>query len=235
MTEIGDRAVAIVQRAAGNTVSPAVAALMTAAGVVTGHPDLAAWAVPVSALVGSATEESVALVRRMWIAEGVEDFADAVESETGKPIEELLAEESVTRKARQLLGEAVVSAATTADEWKVRMLARAFVIGATDGTKVDEMRFLVRLLEDFEGADARCLAAVFNKGKPGTSFIASDINKRDEGLGLVTPFILRKFEEAGLIRVVKSSAQRASDQDSYALTQSGRCCALMLTRLDGEA
>jgi hypothetical protein len=181
--------------------------------------------------VGSATEESVALVRRLWITEGVEDFADAVESETGKPIEELLTEEGVTRKARQLLGEAVASAATTADEWKVRMLARAFVIGATDGTKVDEMRVLVRLLQDFEGVDARCLAAAFNKSEGGTSFTASDLNKRDGGLGLVTPFILRKFQDAGLINVLKGGA---GSQESYVLTHSGRCCALMLTRIDGE-
>nr|BFE71763.1 hypothetical protein GCM10020092_050640 [Actinoplanes digitatis] len=234
MSEIGDRAAAIVQRAASNTVSPAVAALMTAAGVVTGHLELAAWAVPVSALAGSATEESVALVRRLWVTEGVEDFADAVEAETGKPIEDLLAEEGVTRKARQLLGEAVASAATTADEWKVRTLARAFVVGATDGTKVDEMRILVRLLEDFEGADARFLAAAFNGGEGGSSFTASDLNKRDEGLGLSTPFILQKLRGIQLIELVKSGANRSDRQETFGLTHSGRCCALMLMHIDGH-
>jgi hypothetical protein len=208
---------------------------MTTAAVVTGHPDLALWAVPVSALAGSVTEESLALVRRLWVAEGVEDFANAVEDETGRPIEDLLAEEGVTRKARQLLGEAVTSAGTTADEWRVRTLARAFIVGATDGAKVDEMRLLVRLLEDFEGVDARCLAAAFNGGGDGSSsFTASDLNKRDEGLGLSTPFTLRKFQDRGFVGRPTTGMPRVDGQETFGLTHRGRCLALMLTHVDRQ-
>lgn len=199
MGEALDRAVAIVQRAAGNTVAPGVAALMTAAAAVTGNPSLAIWAVPASALAGSATEEAVAFVRGLWAAEGVQRFAEAVEEDSGSTAHELLEREGVGRKGRQLLGEAVEASSATSDDWKVRVLARAFIVGAKDHTKIDEMRLLVKLVDDLEGVDARCLAAAVRCKE---IFRARELLEFDRQLEAVAAIILSKLARLGFLDVV---------------------------------
>ncbi|WP_117214637.1 hypothetical protein [Allorhizocola rhizosphaerae] len=199
MGEAIDRAAAIVQRAAGNTVAPGVAALMTAAAAVTGNPSLAIWAVPVSALAGSATEEAVAFVKGLWAAEGVQRFAEAVEEDSGSTAPELLEREGVGRKGRHLLGEAVEASSTTSDDWKVRVLARAFIVGAKDHTKIDEMRLLVKLVDDLEGVDARCLAAAVRCKEV---FLTRELLEFDRQLEAVAAILLSKLVRLGFLDVV---------------------------------
>jgi hypothetical protein len=112
MGEIGRRTAGVVGRAAGNTVGPAVTALMTAAGAVLGHPDLAAAAVPGGAIAGAMTEEGVALITRIWQdkSERVATFADTGEQETGRPVEELIAEAADDPRRAELLARAVEAA-----------------------------------------------------------------------------------------------------------------------------
>ncbi|MFI6079291.1 hypothetical protein ACIA5C_48105 [Actinoplanes sp. NPDC051343] len=248
MGEIQDRAVAIVQRAAGNTVAPAVAALLTVAAAVLKRPELGAVAVPASALAGSVVEESVSLVYRLWAAEGAQQFKEAVESESGTTVDELAAGAHSTRKTRQLLGEAVGASTATGDEWKIRVLARAFVVGAKDGSRADEMRMLIALLEDFEGVDARCLAAAT---KAGEQFRVENIAKRDRGIAHVAPILVRKLIKLEFIEAVDRSQQHLSDRErnelhnaeqtrskplprlptSYSLTEIGATVARLLGRI----
>ncbi|MBQ1030273.1 hypothetical protein KBX26_09705 [Micromonospora sp. C97] len=210
MGEAQDRAVAIVQRAAGNTVAPAVAALLTVAAAVLNRPELGVAAVPASALAGSVVEESVSLVYRLWAAEGAQRFSEAVESESGSTVDDLAAGEQSDRKTRQLLGEAVGASTTTADEWKIRVLARAFVVGAKDKSRADEMRMLIALLEDFEGVDARCLSVI---NKAPEQFRVEDIAKRDRGIAHVAPILVQKLAKLTFIEAVPRSQQHLSGEE----------------------
>ncbi|MCG5454827.1 hypothetical protein PSH03_003991 [Micromonospora sp. PSH03] len=210
MGEAQDRAVAIVQRAAGNTVAPAVAALLTVAAAVLQRPELGVAAVPASALAGSMVEESVSLVYRLWAAEGVQQFTDAVESESGSTVDDLAAGEQSDRKTRQLLGEAVGASTATADEWKIRVLARAFILGAKDGSRADEMRILISLLEDFEGVDARCLSVATTEAE---QFRVKDIANRDIGIAHVAQILVQKLVKMNFVEAVERSQQHLSGEE----------------------
>jgi hypothetical protein len=172
---------------------------MTTAAIATGNGDLAVWALPAGSMAGPLTEEGVLLVHRAWgdRAERVQEFADAVAAEAGKPIDEVLDEVSGDRKGRQLLGEAVAASVDAVDEWKIRMLAKAFVRGAQDGAVVDEMRMLIDVLRPVEVAEVRFLA-VFGKGR--NLLRLDDVEKADPGLAPVALPLATRLTALNLLR-----------------------------------
>jgi hypothetical protein len=208
-----ERAAGIVARTFGNTVSPVVSALMAAAAIATGDPMIGGWAIPAGALAGVLAEEAVVTARRAWAAEGVQQFAEEVEAETGEPVEETLVGLRADRAARRLMGEAVAAAADAADEWKIRVLARAFVAGARDGSRVDEMRMLITALHGVETVDARVLALVSRTFTTWEELVAGD-PAVEPMLGIV----LHRLSQAGLV-----VADRSEDDLSpyWELTEMG--------------
>src|SRR4051794_15132394 len=129
-----ERATGVVARTVGNTVSPVTAALLASAGIALSSPALATWAIPASALAGALTEEGITLIQRAWQdrSDRVQEFADIVTERVGMPVDEFLVQESVGRRARLLLSDAVAATTETHDEWKIETLAEAFVRGAQD-------------------------------------------------------------------------------------------------------
>jgi hypothetical protein len=159
---VGETGNRIVAKTAADVANPAVTALMAAAAVVLGHPELAIAAVPGGALAGALTEEGVAVVQRAWQSksERVNRFAASASAAAHQPIEDLMAEASEDDRARDLMARTVDSAADTSDTWKIDTLAKAFVRGAKDPAEIDEMLILVDYLRELEVPHARTLAVL---------------------------------------------------------------------------
>ncbi len=225
-----DRATGIVARTFGNTISPVVTALMTAAAVATGDPALGGWAIPAGAFAGVLAEEVATTARRAWAAEGVQQFAEAVEAETGDPVEETLVGLSGDRRSRRLLGQAVGAAADAVDKWKIRILARAFVTGARDGARVDEMRMLIEVLAEMDTVDARVLGMLHDGCN--TPEAASG---RDPGLAPVVDIVLYRLQTADLADPGLDDFEPGFDGPFWELTSLGAAVASLLANLDTDA
>lgn len=221
MSNASERATNILARAAGNTVSPAVSAMLAVAGVVTGDAQLTALAVPISAIAGSLTEEAVQQIRRLWLSDGVQAFHDQVVEEAGVPVEDLMAD--AARKPVQLLGEAVAAAAHTTDDWNIQVLARALVRGARDEARVDEMRILVSTLSDLEIPDVRVLAVISRYPARTGGASLDTIAKRDPGVAKVAGILCRRLEARGFIE---------RDAKGWTLTYFGRNCVNLLQEIE---
>lgn len=222
-------------RAAGNTVSPAVAALMTAAGVATGHPELAAWAVPAAALAGSLTEEGVALVRQSWADRGerVRRFAETAADEAGHPIDELLAEATRYPAKLELLVQAVEGASRALHEAKVDALARIAARGVADGTKVDEMLVMMDVVRQLELPHLQILVTL--SGPPSGPYSMDGYVWRGRLLferipGIRTAFmgLVAKLQSLALVTVRGDPEKRGVAGVAAELTPFGRECARFL-------
>lgn len=178
------RAIAVTSRAAGNTVSPAIAALFTLAGVATGQPVMAVAAVLAGALAGSLTEEAVGLVASVWRdrQERIQDFARAAEDEADRSIEDLLAEAMKDAKVRELLARSVETAARSLDDWKIDLLAATFVGGLRDDALVDDVLLLVEAIRQLETPHMRVLTVLAKERPlaiaPPTADVASRLECR---------------------------------------------------------
>lgn len=160
MTEASDRFSNIVARAAGNTVGPAVATVLTFAGAVTSNPELTIASVPIGALVGSGAEELIHKLRGVWVEHRVRRFVDEVADQSDQPIDDVFDTAFADQHLGRLMADAVKAAASAEHDVKIRMLAAAFVRGASDPARVDEMQLLVEWLRDLEVRDIRLLAAL---------------------------------------------------------------------------
>lgn len=208
----------VVARIFGNVANPVVTAVMMAAAATTGDPTFAALSIPAGATAGVLAEKAVANLRNAWRAEGVEGFVEEVEAQSGVPMTETL-EGLTDRPARKLLGEAAAVAADSVDEWRVRMLARAFLAGASDGSRVDEMRMLVGILAGLDTVDARMLALVQVGGH-------IRLAESDPELLRVGEIVLHRLVRAGLVK------ERSTDGFRQ-MSDLGRNVCDLLGNLDG--
>ncbi len=170
MGEVTRRVSAIVSRASGNTVGPAVAALCSMAGVAFGEPALTAAAVPVGAVAGSLTEEAVSAVSLLWQQrhDRIQRFADEAETSSGTRIDQLLIEATADPRTLEMLARSVEAAARSLDDEKVDLLARIFVSGTRDQAKVDEAIILIEALRQLEAPHLRLLTVL---SKPGPHLV----------------------------------------------------------------
>jgi hypothetical protein len=236
--ELAQRASAIAARTAGNIVSPAVTALMQAAAIATGHGELLTFAGPVGAFAGSLTEEGVYLVREAWTdrARRVEAFAEAVSEEAGVPIDEtpLLAVEN--RSARRLLGITVENATEAESEWRVRMLAKAFVHGVKDPAKVDTMAYLIRVLKPLDVPHVRLLAVVADAERNNEGHPLPAIGRRGvqlkEALHSRDRNLLPVLEILRLDLLTSAVIAENVNNGGYNLTDLGAFCTEALLSLD---
>jgi len=191
--ELADRVERVLAATAGDIVNPAVAALMTAAALTSGDPGLAIWAVPAGAAAGALTSEGALLVRRAWSHRSarVDRFAQAAAGEAGITVEELASVGAASDESRRLLGVTVQAATAANDEWKIRTLARAFVRGAADPARVDEMVMLVDLVRKLDVADVRLMATI---AVPDEGRTFAEIISTDPGLDRVAVPVLRKLK-----------------------------------------
>lgn len=229
-----ERVVGIVANAAGNYVNPAVTGLLSLAAAVTGRAELLALAVPAGAVAGAVTEDLVANARRIWVGDGIGQFADAVESAAGMPIDELT-KTVADRGVLVLLAESV-AAATEAphDEWKLGALARAFVTGFRDPARVDEQRLLVETLRDVEAADVRLLAAVYrleraNQGISNPRMVnEGNLKTEDSGLRDVVPLLAARLVKGGLLAAEPDPLSAWPRDQQWRLTGLGWRCSELL-------
>ena len=191
MSELAERAARIVAGGASGVVIAAVTGLMAAAGVVTNNSEWIALGVPAGAFPGAATEEGLLAVRRIPAAEGVLDFVDAVERETGEQIEEFW------RKPQDGSAVGRVRGHRRRDDRRVDRfgLAKAFVAGATDPAKVDPMLDLVRILPGVEGKHARVMAVL---AKPPHGPTVDEVAVADPGLDHTVAILAQDLERLGL-------------------------------------
>jgi hypothetical protein len=210
MSDIAARTANVITSTAGNTIAPAVTALLTAAGATFGHPEVAVVAVPVGALAAGLTEEGIALVRATWNDKvgRISRFADTVSDESGSPIEDVIRRATVADpRVRELLARAVETSASSLDEQKVDMLARAFVRGAEDGAVVDEMLWLVELLRKIEVAHVRALRVLFQETEtPFWGVPVRDLSKYDAGLAASVYTLAEDLRRNGLAHLRNSAA-----------------------------
>jgi hypothetical protein len=230
VSELANRVERVLAATAGDIVSPTVAGLMAAAALTTGDAALAVWALPAGAFAGALTAEGATLVRRAWSDRGdrVRRFAEAAAKEAGIPVDAvptLAADETV----RQLLGVTVQAASEAHGEWKLQMLAKAFVRGAEDPAKVDEIVLLVDVLKDVEVADVRMLAAIHRQTilatpEPRSQATTRAIVREDPGLDGVALPIGRRLHRFDLIR-------DPGEGPTWSLTLLGTYCVGRLQRL----
>lgn len=248
MGELAQRLTGVTARAAGNTVSPAVAAIMTAAGVALGKPELAAWAVPTSALVGSLTEEGVQLVRQVWVdkARRVEHFADVAAEESGADVADLLEAAAGDEKLRELLARTVDVVTSTIDGWKIEMLAKVFANGASDGARVNDLLLLTEYVRELEAPHARLLSTVYRLDHPnartGDALVTDrDVVRIDPALRSSLLIVAIRLEKLGLVDVVPVAELKVMDfpllsrpERAWRWTTLGRFCADRLVELGAE-
>jgi hypothetical protein len=199
----------ITAKTAGNTVGPAVTAMMTAFGVAHGVPDAAVAAVPTGAFAGAVTEQGVSLIRRLWNDRfaRVVRFSETVAAISGSVIEEILQEAQADPEKLELLADAVAAAARSRDASKIDLLARIFVSGLRDDAKVDESVVLIAALSQLEAVHIRVLAVVaqFNPFAKWTANLFKGALNRDKiakQLPELTPILdglLAKLQAVGLV------------------------------------
>jgi hypothetical protein len=181
---------------------------MVAAAVTTRNPQFAEWSIPAGALAGTLSEEAFNTARRAWATEGIGLFAEAIEDEAGISVEDWLTTATPDRKTRLLLGEAVDMASMTADEWRIRTLARAFVVGAGDGSKVDPMRMLVRYVADLDAVDVRMLRALSPEARTVEFLCAVDSQLRPVAEILLRRLLTVEFAERDAVAEQREAASR---------------------------
>jgi hypothetical protein len=209
MGELADRASAVAGRAAGNTVGPAVTALMTAVGVATGQLDLAIWAVPAGATAGSLTEEGVALVRRAWQdkADRMDRFARSAAEDAGTSVEELIEAALADPRLRALLNRTATAAATALDDEKVDILARAFARAVDDPAQVDELLVLTNIVRDLDVPHIRVMSLLLT-AKDGAlkgfrdSLTTEELADRQFRIGIAASFLVFELSRMGFLQEV---------------------------------
>jgi hypothetical protein len=235
VSEIAKRAAAnVVASTAGGTVGPVVTALMVTAAAVTGKPELIALSVPTGAFADAMTEQGILLATKtlQTPAEQVERFANAVADESGQDTEDFISDHVDTPAKRQLLGHAVDAATSARSDWKIRILARAFVEGAKDGDLVDETEMFIRATRTIEPAHARFLAAASTLFG-GTRMYAQthEVLKVDPGIGPAGAMLWRHLRDVGLVDEMDTSATTGHRGNGFRVTDLGYAVGEWLTKL----
>ncbi|NMO57524.1 hypothetical protein HH310_40955 [Actinoplanes sp. TBRC 11911] len=130
-----------------------------------------AEATTVGAFGGSLAEEGIALITS-WRARrlrNVEQFGLAVDQATSAALDDLLKNVSGDPTALELLAQTVEAAARSLDDWKIDLLARAFVDGLSSNETVDVSGVAIDVVRQLEvlhlHALARLPSVVYEPGK----------------------------------------------------------------------
>ncbi|WP_410812808.1 hypothetical protein [Micromonospora sp. 067-2] len=239
MGELVNRAEDVVAKTAGGTAGSVVAALLVAAAAATNSPDLAAWSVPAGAATGAIAEQGSRVIaeRIRNAAERITRFVDAVTDEAGQPMEDFIDEHMVDANSREFLGRVVDAATAARSDWKVRVLARAFVRGAKDGDRIDETEMFVAAIRDLEPPHARFLAAAERlfRDSPGRFAATVDLlQDLDKGLGPSAALLWRHLRDRGLmVEMEPATGNRGADH--FRLTDLGWAVAEWLRELGAPA
>lgn len=203
MTEVDRRADNVIASTLGDTINPFTLALLTSAAVATGHPELAPFTIPVAALAGSLGEHGYVLVKETVRdrASRVERWLDDVAATAGQPAEEFIEGAVRDDAQREFLGRIIEAAAGTHAAWKIKLLARAFVQGAKDGSQIDETLLLVSLVSQLETSHARLLSATHRSPKQGAYRTEEHVTSYDPGLKPAMPMLRRTLVSLDLIHL----------------------------------
>jgi hypothetical protein len=228
MGEIPKRASAVAASTVGDTINPLVTGLMAAAAIVVHRPELAWISVPAGAFAGALGEQGVDLVTQVLHdrASRVNRFTQVVEDEQGMPIDEFISENVDDDAKREFLGSVVSEVADARTDWKIKTLARAFVMGAKDGAVIDSTLMLTNLLRNLDPAHVRLMTAI--KKTPFTNGfrLADDVLDQDPGLRPGFPFLRRDLARLDLLN---------PQAMSLSLNDLGEACATWLETLGSEA
>jgi len=221
----GERASGVVARFIGNTVSPFVTMLMALASAAMGHPEMMWTSVPVGAAAGVAVEDAARALGRAWAEKGVQALQEDIEEETGEEIGTVVSRVWPDRKATRLLAEAVTESAQAVDDWAIRNLARAFVLGAKNPAELDHMRDLIRMMSGLEEKHARVMAVLrkpndsASEHKGSYVYVVDEVAKVDAALGHTVAILAGDLEKAGLVNL---------QHNLVALSPKGWSCAALL-------
>lgn len=235
VTEIEKRAVEVIADTVGDTVTPAVTALLATAAVVTHNPALGVLSVPTGALAGALSKQGTQLVIETLRdrAQRVQALADAIEEETGEPAEDFISGHVDDGEKRALLGHIVDAATDAKTSWKIHLLAKAFVRGLDNAELIDETLYFVEVLRGLEPPHARfmrAMQAVIDAGE-GSKMQNHEVLSKDNGLGPSLPFLRRRLAELEIIEVTGKN----SDGPQFELTDLGTACAEWLGNLGEES
>jgi hypothetical protein len=146
VAEIERRAWSVAGRATGNSIAAGVTVLATMIGLG------GAEATTVGALGGSVAEEGVAIVAS-WRARrlrNVERFGSAASEAAAESLSDLLREAAANPYALELLAQTAEAAARSLDDWKIDLLARAFVDGLRNQDNIDVAAVTVDAVRQIE-------------------------------------------------------------------------------------
>jgi hypothetical protein len=143
-------------RAAGNTVSPGVSALLTIAGIPL------EGAIIAGNIAGALTEEGIDVVEQLVRRRRgrVYRFGALITEEAGSPLEQVLEDAAANPRRLELLAQAVEGASRARDDWKVDLLAKVYVHGAADDDKLDHMAILLDVVRQLEVPHVRLLRLI---------------------------------------------------------------------------
>lgn len=235
--EIAKRTGDAVASMVGGTAGPLVATLMVSAAAVVKNPDLVYWSIPAGAAADALTEQGilVATQRVRNAAERIARFVHAVADEAGRPADEFIDEHITDANGREFLGRVVDAATVARSDWKVRVLARAFVRGAKDGDRIDETEMFIAVVRDLEPSHARLLAALDSLFREETSRFGASVRivaKHDPGIGPAAALLWRHLRDHGLVIDVDPSSPGEGREDRFRPTDLGIAVAGWLSRLD---
>ena len=219
-----DRGIDVFTDTVGDTITPAVTTLLTAAAVVTKNPELAVLSVPAGAFAGALGKQG-ALVAAATIRERIHRvtrFINAAEEAADEKIEDFIAKNVDDDEKWTLLGATVDAATDSRSAWRIKVLARAFVRGAQEGDRVDETHYFIPLLRELDPAHARLLAIV----QDNRHEVLQDIKGYDPKLGSAVAVLLRQLVSEGFVD------ERTG---SYSLSGVGEACADWLAHLGFES
>ena len=243
MNEVGRHVSNVFSGASGNTVSSAVTALCSMAGVALHEPGLGLAAVPVGAVAGSVTQEAISAVSSLLEQRRsrIERFAGEAEKTTGTQMEKLLREAGTDPRTLEMLARSVEAASRSLDDQKIDLLARIFVSGVHDSAKVDEANILIEALRQLEAPHLRLLSVLAEPGphlvpgrptedRPRTpenmarihTWRAEDIFAVDPGLRGAYDALIARLYALGL--VYDEGSGRLDYEPLWFLTQLGRAC-----------
>jgi len=231
---------------AGGTMGSAVTAMMTTAALVTKDPTLALLAAPSGAFADAVTEQGVQLITKAFFdpAERVKRLADAIADESGQPTEDFITEHVIDGAQRHLLGVVTEAATVAQSDWKIRVLARAFVHGIKEDGAIDETEMFVKATRLLEPRHVRVLAAaihIMTKNRPG--FVNTETLKEyDNGIGIAAPILWRDLVEQGFLTEINTRGNKPKGgvllshetKEGFVPTDLGYASGEWFTSLDAE-
>jgi hypothetical protein len=195
-----------------------------------------AEATTVGALSGSLAEEGVSLIAslRERRLRNVERFSAVAVEAAGVPLSDLLEDAAGDPAALELLAQTVEAAARSLDDWKIDLLARAFVDGLRHSETVDASAVIIDVVRQLEVLHLHALdrlpATVYEPGErrylearpiPDLARPSDRTSTPGPDLGEVIHAVMGKLVTLGLAVEVDRGTYETLGVPAYMITRLG--------------